>query len=148
MSIPRKLCIALAALIAAFLTGSLPANAATNPATTTAATETTMTSTTVEPLYDFCAGQRKIWSWGLENYVCHFTADDLTYNCDVTADGHHAVVLWKRSSGGTVYIDRNTNGAGYCTYMGQNEPLYLKSCVGEGSTYYNCTTTWVYFARD
>jgi hypothetical protein len=126
MSIPRKLCIALAVLIAAFLTGSLPANAATNPATTAA----TMTSTSVEPLYDFCASQRKIWSW------------------DVTADGHHAVVLWKRSSGGTVYIDRNTQGAGRCTYMGQDEPLYLKSCVGEGSMYYHCTTTWVYFARD
>lgn len=82
-------------------------------------------------------------SAGGVNHATFLSYGEHLYNCDDTADGHHAVVQWVDAKDpDTVHTRHNYKGKGSCQDINLSLPegsrITYVSCVGEGSWIYNC----------
>jgi hypothetical protein len=84
------------------------------------------------------------YSGGQINYAKFKANGDDLMNCDNSADGHHAVVMWVDSRNPGKTHTFHTYGAGTCknalagVNLAEGSGITFMSCIGEGSEIYAC----------
>ena len=111
----------------------------------TAALATALVATAWSPSVAEAGTNNSVWSAGHVNEASFVAYGDDLFNCDYTADGHHAVVQWVDGRDpGKVHTARNKGGNGTCTNalagvnLAEGSGIAFHSCIGEGTRIYSC----------